>query len=923
MRSDSGSALPWRAVQPPALDLNGPPAAPYRHFAAEWSDRPAIILVQDIVRRFSDRIASDDGERRLTYGEMWAAICLLARAIDDATLCDAPVAVLLPNDACYPIGVLACLAAGRPCVVLDRNYPADRNAEIVRDAGVAAVVLSATDDPGESKLPHGLPVLRLADDLPDDAQAPAPPEISHQPDAPAFIIYTSGSTGRPKGVVLSQRMMLHRVFQKIETLHHNEHDVSVSLRSPCTIGGLLQIFECMVSGASLVQLDLQRLSLGAVLRAVADRRATIMVATPAVWRAVSRLQSVRSMLSTLKAVQTAGDVLLQADLELMRRTLPADCAILNVYGATEVPAMLQWYVPHDQALLEARVPAGYPIPGFDYAVVDESGNAVAAGEAGELVVRSRYTAIGAWLDGGLTAGPFAADPQDPALRIYRTGDLVRVRADGAFVTLGRKDRQIKIRDNRIEPAEIENVLRRHPAVVEAAVVARRSGETAKLLAFVVPHEGTGSTLLDDLKVRLRGALPSHMQPTQVLSIDAIPLLPGRKVDETRLLAIAADSTAAQSAPVLQGRAASRLSRERVAQAWRRTMDRQSLEADKPFSEAGGDSLRLLELIFHLEQKCGVSLPLEAFHGDMRPSEFAASLDQCLKGSTVAPSDMPCVVLLPGYSGDEPRLAQFRADCAHALRFVTINYPDWATLAAPGSSCDTVVTDIVHQIEAACESSRLLIAGYSMGGDFAYAAATRLAESGREIALLAILDTNTQASAPAIGARLSALTRTPLTRRLWHFVEVVRRSGWEGLASALRLDRRVESRWFMLWLRLAARLPLTAVPAEWLFRPRRLVSQALLTSKHTTWCDTLTPVPRDIPTVLFRSEEPRVDPVPDLGWSARCTSVKVIRAQGDHRTMLDAPQRRELSRRFIQIVSQALTRTDGTRKAALDTGREAA
>ncbi|MCW5569260.1 MAG: non-ribosomal peptide synthetase, partial [Dokdonella sp.] len=683
-----------------------------------------------------------------------------------------------------------------------------------------------------------------------------------------------------------------------------------------TISGLAQIFECVVVGATLTKLDLQRLNLGAALRVIASRRASVLATTPAVWRALCRLDDARTMLSSLRGAVTGGDALLQADLELMRQALPQDCAILNAYGATEASTMLQWHVPRGLSLRDARVPAGYPMAGFDYAVVDETGNAVAADEAGELVVRSRYTAIGAWRDGTMHPGPFAVDPQDPALRIYRTGDLVRVRADGVFVTLGRKDRQLKVLGNRIEPAEIENVLRHHSAVVEAAVVARRSGETVKLLAFVVAHEGAGPDLVEDLRCRLRDALPSYMQPTQILSIESMPLLPGRKVDENRLLAMAADRAASPSAPVVVPRSASQRSRDWVAQAWRRTLDRQSLEDDKPFAEAGGDSLRLLELIFHLEQKCGASLPLEAFHGDMRPSEVAAGLDECLAGRATARSDLPCVVLLPGYSGDEPRLAQFRADCAHALKFVTVTYPDWTTLAAPQSSYENVVTDIVHQIEAACGSSRLVIAGYSMGGDFAYAAAATLAASGREIALLAILDTDTHASSsvPSAGAQSTGPRAVPLRQRLSHFVEVVRQGGWDGLAAALRLDQRVESRWFLRLLRLIARLPSSLVPAAWLFEPRRLVSQALLTSKHTAWCNALVPVQQDMPTVLFRSEERRRDAATDLGWSTRCALVNVIGARGDHRTMFDKPQCHELSARFVETVLVAWAAQAAARKS---------
>ncbi len=914
MTQDPRTTFSWLAVQPPAMDLNGPRTVPFRRLAAENAERPAIALLRETVQAFGHHIASDDGERCLSYGEVWSGVCRLACAIHRATRTDAPVAVLLPNDARYPVAVLACVAVGRPCVMLDCSYPADRNAEIIRDAGVEAVIRSAAGVHDGLALPAGLSCLSMDDALRADVSTPTLPDIPHRPGTPAFIIYTSGSTGRPKGVVLSQRAVLHRASQKINATHQNEHDIILSLHSPCTIMGLAQILECVVTGATLVKLDLQRLSLGAVLRAIADRRATIMSTTPAVWRSISRLDGARSMLSSLRTAVLGGDVLLQADLELMRRALPQDCDILSAYGATEASTMLQWHVPRRLSLPEARVPAGYPMAGFDYAIVDEAGNAVPEGGTGELVVRSRYTALGSWRDGKTHPDPFTVDPQDSALRIYRTGDLVRVRADGVFVTLGRKDRQLKILGNRIEPAEIENLLRRHPGVLDAAVVARRTDETVKLLAFVVAGDGAGTDLLENVEARLRGALPSYMQPTQLLSIDTMPLLPGRKVDESRLLAIAAASAAAASTHLPAAPAASQRSRDAVAQAWRRQMDRQSLEADRTFAEAGGDSLRLLELIFHLEQKCGVSLPLEAFHGDMRPSEVAASLDRCLEGGAAVRTDLPCVVLLPGYAGDEPRLAQFRADCAHALRFVTITYPDWTTLAARGCNHDTVLAAIVRQIEAACGSSRLVIAGYSMGGDFAYAVATRLAAVGREIALLAVLDTDTQSSTPARGAVQSSPAVAPVVRRLSHFVEVIRQDGWDGVATTMRLDQRVESRWFLNVLRLVARLPLSWLPTTWLFRPRRQIFQALLTSKHTAWSNALVPVPQDLHTVLFRSEERRVEAAPDLGWSTRCASVDVIRVRGNHRTMFDRPQRLELSERFVEAVVEACTDTPAGRRS---------
>src|SRR6185437_15675669 len=237
---------------------------------------------------------------------------------------------------------------------------------IVRDAGLAAVVMKGSDIADGYLLPAGV----LAVELESALQGGTPPErmpaAPPPPDAASFVVYTSGSTGTPKGIVLSQRGVLHRAAELVNAVHLRPDDKVLSLASPGTIGGLQQIFEVMLAGASLVKLDLQRVGLGLVVGAVAERRITMMFSTPAVWRSVARLEGARDSLTSLRCIQSSGDTLLKVDYELIRAVLPADCHFLSVYGATEAPALLQWFVdssPKD----EVRVPAGYPLPGFDFA----------------------------------------------------------------------------------------------------------------------------------------------------------------------------------------------------------------------------------------------------------------------------------------------------------------------------------------------------------------------------------------------------------------------------------------------------------------------------------------------------------------------------------------------------------------------------
>jgi acyl-coenzyme A synthetase/AMP-(fatty) acid ligase len=235
-------------------------------------------------------------------------------------------------------------------------------------------------------------------------------------------------------------------------------------------------------------------------------------------------------------MQPVGDSLLQSDLRQLRAELPAGCAILNTYGSSEALASLQWFVPAPYTRAGAKVGSGYRLPGYEYALLDEHGTAAAPGEPGELVLRSRHMSLGVWRGGRLEPGPFVADPQDPALSIHRTGDLAMLAEDGLFTVLGRRDRQVKIRGNRVELAEIEEALRAQPGVAQVAVAARPRAADPELIAFVVPADPAAPDLRARLAEALRGALPSYMQPGRIDLLAALPLLPGGKADIEALLA---------------------------------------------------------------------------------------------------------------------------------------------------------------------------------------------------------------------------------------------------------------------------------------------------------------------------------------------------------------------------------------------------
>src|SRR5262249_14301363 len=146
---------------------------------------------------------------------------------------------------------------------------------------------------------------------------------------------------------------------------------------------------------------------------------------------------------------------------------------------------------------------------------------------GELYIGGDGLARGYLRRPELTAEKFIPHPfsADPAARLYKTDDLARYRSDGQLEFLGRLDRQGKLRGFRIEPGEIEAVLKQHDGVREAAVIAREDGIGDKRLVAYVVATQEGAPPETELRAHLRAKLPDYMVPAALVLMDTLPLTP--------------------------------------------------------------------------------------------------------------------------------------------------------------------------------------------------------------------------------------------------------------------------------------------------------------------------------------------------------------------------------------------------------------
>ncbi|MDO8300922.1 AMP-binding protein [Lacisediminimonas sp.] len=924
-----------------APDFNGPVDVPFQRFEQEWIEQPIFTLFCRTADLHADRIALTDGSRQLTYAQVLEQVKRLAERIARHAG-NTPVGIMLNPDVHFPIAALACLAAGRAYIPVDLKYPAARIADIFDEAGSTLAIAQIA--PAQACLPARTSLLLLSNDdggQPDNTFAqdqaqrdPDGPIAPQQFDvsAPAVILYTSGSTGRPKGICNNQRALLQRVCEATNSSHMNPSDRVLLLSSPGTIAGEREMFAALLNGAALTLCDPQRDGLHGVLKTLEERQITLCYMVPALFRMLLRSPGAAAALAHLRVLRIGGDITLSSDLQLFRQVAPPACHFLASFSATEMPAVFQWFVPRNWQPDGPRVPVGYPRPEVDFCAVDQEGNPAAPGEFAELVVRSRYLALGLWQAGRLQPGGFTTDPDDPSLRILHSGDMVRARSDGLWELTGRKDRQIKIHGQRVDIGEVEELLRSHAGVEDVVVSARQQGEeTVALVAFVASAQPQ-PLLQEALRAMLAQRLPGYMRPAQIHLLPAIPQLPGFKPDMAALQQLdqasrqsidagrgheASPDSAAGPPPRAQqaaagpacsaamqhvagkpGRAASGSAvRQVVQRAWSRVLGAHSYRLDLPFDESGGDSLKALELWFHVEEALGFKLGLEAMRIGSRPSELENALLRAMADpSPAAPaaaddSDRPLIYLMPGILGDDPLQLRFRAAFGDSVRFRLIDYPGWRQMIAGNCHFDTIVDAAFQQVRADGPQPAYRLAGYSFGGIVAYELARRLVAAGYKVDLVALLDS-----------------------RRWDVAE--ERPLWQPdqMLPELRLSSRLLAPVITFLVRERAYALLTAGCTmltrhanRLAFRFRNRMTKDLRFEALRRW----QAQPLQAPVTLFLSSDQWPGEPEGYGWQDLCDDLTMVHVGGTHASMIDKPGRETIAVHIQQALRKRMAAVPAT------------
>jgi amino acid adenylation domain-containing protein len=566
-----------------------------------WNDFPREACLHNIfqsqVEKTPEKIAVVHGGSHLTYKELNKRANKLGNYLRESYIGpDKLVGIYMDRSIETMIGLFGILKAGGAYVPLDPDYPKERLAYMMEDAGIEVVL---TQDKFKEEIPNNRVKIILIDKDWDKIQRynDINFDIPMSPENLAYVIYTSGSTGKPKGVQIPHRAVVNLLLSMKDRPGFREDDALLAVTTLSFDIHVLELFLPLIAGGKTIIVSKEVSTDGLkLINELKDSGATVMQATPATWRLL--LASEWEGSKTLK-ILCGGEAFPQ---DLARDLIKKAQSVWNMYGPTETTV---WSTCFKISDADSYIPIGRPIANTSLYVLDKQHSPVPIGVSGELYIGGDGVTQGYLNRPELTAERFMQDVfrKDPKARMYRTGDLVRYHSDGNVEYLNRLDNQVKIRGFRIELGEIEARLTEYESVVQGVVVVQevRPGDS-RLTAYImtVPGKTVTST---ELRSYLRGMLPEYMIPQHFIELEKFPLTPAGKIDRKNLAKRNDIKVAVEDNYVAPRNDMEDL----LSKIWKEVLGVDKVSVHDNFFEIGGHSLLAMQAIERIRKLSGVRL----------------------------------------------------------------------------------------------------------------------------------------------------------------------------------------------------------------------------------------------------------------------------------------------------------------------------
>ena len=720
---------------------------------ADWNDTaadfPRDVSLHRLVEQQAARTPAAPAVRcedvELSYQQLDARANQLAHHLRELGVGpDVPVALCLERGVDLVVALLGVLKAGGAYVPLEPSQPPSRLRTLVEE--VAAPVVVTESRHGASFETSSARRVLLDEEAEQLArQRTEAPVCAVLPEHLAYVLFTSGSTGRPKGVAVSHGQLVNYVHAATERLRLTE---CTSFALVSTFGadlGNTVLFPALCTGGLLHVITQERAGNPAGVAEYFQRHAVDCVKiVPSHLAALMTAAEPRHVLPRKRLV-LGGESATWALLEQVR-TLAPECEVFNHYGPTETTVGVLAGRVESPPVALASVPLGWALANTRLYVLDDDLRPMPSGVPGELYIGGAQVTRGYLGRPELTAERYGPDPHSPApgARMYRTGDRVRWLADGRVEFIGRADFQVKVRGFRVEPGEIAAVLREHPSVREAVVVAREAAAGDKrLVAYVTPASGQAPDAAV-LRAFVQERLPAHMVPTACVILDALPLTPNGKVDRKALPAPDASGHTpahAHEQAFIPPRDALELE---VAQAFEEVLGLRPIGARGHFFELGGHSLLAVRLLAVLAERTRRRLPLNVLFQAPTVERLAAALrTEAGPWSPLMPiqregSRRPFFCVHP-VGGNVLAYAELARRLGPEQPFYGLQSQGLDGAQPPLETVEEMAACYIEAIRTVQPDGPYLLGGWSMGGAVAFEMARQLQRRGERVDVLALID----------------------------------------------------------------------------------------------------------------------------------------------------------------------------------------
>ncbi|KPI10583.1 amino acid adenylation domain protein [Actinobacteria bacterium OK074] len=511
------------------------------------------------------------------------------------------VPLVMPRSPQLVAAILAVLKLGAAYAALDPRWPRPRLAELVDMASAPLVAAAPEHADGWSG-----PVWTPDADLARAAATDTPPIVSPSRETDTCcVFFTSGSTGRPKGV-MSPHSGTVRLFAPARIIDVGPGTVVPQAAAlPWDIMSL-ELWSVLLGGGTSVLIDEPYLTVDGLRDLVRRDGVNTLWLTASLFNMF--VEEDLGCFLGVRQLLVGGERLSPPHITSFVQAHPG-ITLLNGYGPAESAILTTTHriTPADCAD-GAEIPVGRPVDRTEVFVLDAELRRCPPGSTGEICIAGAGLANGYLANPEQTAESFVEVRVDGATRrVYRTGDLGCLDDDGVLHYLGREDRQVKVRGQRIEPGEIEAHVAQVPGIRRCAIVPRlENGSYVGMIAAYTVAEDASHVSEDDVRAALLERLPAYLVPDVIRAVDAFPLTNNGKLDSAALITMvtAQKTPRAASSPYAQDDSVPSL----VARAFSEILGVREVPFGTSFFELGGNSLDGARLCARIGVYTKVSVP---------------------------------------------------------------------------------------------------------------------------------------------------------------------------------------------------------------------------------------------------------------------------------------------------------------------------